>query len=144
MNPLALLTVITHWVKAQRPMENFKRVVSISDLETVMQAAKRLGTSDSYVYRLIRKGILNTHEIAGRKLVIRTDVDILIAGRRKKQKLRKVRNGSNGGLEVSRTRETNAEGIRRANATRSDDPRRNTSEPETDERLARELSAGCA
>jgi len=54
-------------------------VVPISDLESVAQAAQRYGyTSPTFIYRLIRQDRLPAWEVAGRLVVLKSDVDKLL------------------------------------------------------------------
>jgi hypothetical protein len=53
-------------------------IIRAYDLETVSDGAFRMGVSPSWLYQLINKGILDYYEVAGRKLVHRRDIDVLI------------------------------------------------------------------
>jgi len=52
-------------------------VVPISDLESVAQAATRIQISTAYIYRMIRKGRLPAWDVAGKLVVLKSDVDQL-------------------------------------------------------------------
>lgn len=56
-------------------------IIRAYDLETVSDSAKRLGVSNSWVYQLINRGLLDYYEIGNRKLVHRRDIDQLIQKR---------------------------------------------------------------
>lgn len=51
--------------------------VPISDLESVAQAAQRIGISTAYIYRMIRKDRLPAWQVAGKWVVRKADVDQL-------------------------------------------------------------------
>jgi excisionase family DNA binding protein len=56
-------------------------IVRAYDMETVSDASIRMGVSPSWVYQLIKNGILDYYEIGNRKLVHRRDIDGLIQKR---------------------------------------------------------------
>ena len=60
-----------------KPMATPSGAVPISELESVAQAAQRIGISSAYVYRMIRKSRLPAWEVAGKLVVRKADVDQL-------------------------------------------------------------------
>lgn len=62
---------------AGKPMATHSGVVPISEVESVAQAAQRIGISTAYVYRMIRKGKIPAWELAGKLVVLKSDVDQL-------------------------------------------------------------------
>jgi excisionase family DNA binding protein len=63
--------------QAGKPMATPAGAVPISELESVSQAAQRIGISPAYVYRMIRKSRLPAWEVAGKLVVRKADVDQL-------------------------------------------------------------------
>ena len=51
--------------------------VPISELESVSQAAQRIGISSAYLYRLIRLGKLPAWDVAGKLVILKHDADQL-------------------------------------------------------------------
>lgn len=56
-------------------------IIRAYDLETVSDAAFRMGVSPSWVYQLIKTGSLDYYEVGNRKLVHRRDINELIQKR---------------------------------------------------------------
>jgi len=56
-------------------------IIRAYDLESVYDAAYRLGVSPSWLYQLIKLDKLDYYDVAGRKLVHRRDIDLLIQQR---------------------------------------------------------------
>lgn len=64
-----------------KPVKRDGSIIRAYDLETVTDAAARLGVSNTWVYQLINRNVLDYYDIGGRKLVRRRDVDQLIRDR---------------------------------------------------------------
>lgn len=62
-------------------MKREAAIVRAFDLESISDAAFRMGVSASWLYHLIRQGTLDYYEIGNRKLVHRRDIDQLVRKR---------------------------------------------------------------
>lgn len=62
-------------------MKREAAIVRAYDLESISDAAFRMGVSASWLYQLIRHGTLDYYEIGNRKLVHRRDIDSLMKRR---------------------------------------------------------------
>lgn len=75
--------VLTGWCRVGKPqpMKRDGSVIRAYDLETVSDAAFRMGVSASWVYQLINKGTLDYYDVGNKKLVSRRDINQLIQQR---------------------------------------------------------------
>lgn len=62
-------------------MKREARFTRACELESVADAASRLGVSRAYLYRLIREDALDYYIISDRKYVLERDIDTLILKR---------------------------------------------------------------
>jgi excisionase family DNA binding protein len=69
------------WLDKPQPVKRDGAIIRGPDLETVADAASRMGVSPSWVYQLINRNLLDYYEVAGRKLVHRRDINNMIQQR---------------------------------------------------------------